>query len=119
MVWIESMTMTAGLIFSGLGDDFLDAGRAQQLQASRRQAEALGAQADLLRRFLAGHVERAALLAELGQALQQDGRFADAGIAAQQDHRAFDQAATEHAVEFVDTAARNARVSAGRVPGPA
>ena len=66
-------------------------------------AEAAGAQADLVDGFLAGDVEHAlAGAGERGGGLQQQGGFADAGIAADQHGGGRHQAAAEHAVEFGD-----------------
>ena len=54
-------------------------------------------------RFLAGNVETGEpFLADRGEGLQQQRRFADAGIAADEDHRAGHQAAAEDAVELAD-----------------
>jgi ABC-type uncharacterized transport system permease subunit len=51
-----------------------------------------------------------------GQRLQQQGRLADAGIAADQHHRARGQAAAEHAIELAD-AGRRAKDSPEGTPG--
>jgi len=43
-----------------------------------------------------------ALTAECGEGLEQNGRFTDAGVAADEDGGAGNEAAAEHAVEFGD-----------------
>ncbi len=78
----------------GLGED----GHLQ-----RGLAQTLGAQADLRRGLLAGDVERGAPAAgEMAQRHPGERRLADAGGAAEQDERAGDEAAAEHAVELPD-----------------
>ena len=57
---------------------------------------------------LAADVERLARRRQVGQRLQQQGGFADAGIAADQYHAALDQAAAEDAIEL-DQAGGDAR----------
>jgi hypothetical protein len=53
-----------------------------------------------------------------GQRLQQQGGLADARIAADQHHRAFDQAAAEHAVELAQSGGHaHFRVLADRLSG--
>jgi hypothetical protein len=82
--------------------------REQLLDAGLRQhdhrlvtPQTVGAQLDLLGRLLAGHVERVeASLGELGEHLETDRRLADAGIAAEENDRSGDDAATEDAVEL-------------------
>ena len=67
------------------------------------EAEAAGAQADLIDRFFAGDVDDApAAVGQGGGGLQEEGGFADAGIAGKQQSGAGDQAAAEHAVELGD-----------------
>ena len=119
----------------GLFEDALDSGLGQRAEAVERQVEPRGAAGDLRQRLLAGHVQAFQPRAggrgrHLRQRLQQQRRLADARIAADQHHRAFDQAAAEHAVELAD-AGGHARILAmahvlergdlGRIdpPGPA
>ena len=83
-------------------EDALDAGFGQRLHAVERQAQALPAPGHLREGFLAGHVQARQFRRHQRQRLQQQRRLADAGIAADQHHRAFGQAAAEHAVEFAD-----------------
>ena len=68
-------------------------------------AEPLRAQRDLRAGFLAADIERGPLARDFGQRLQQQRRFADAGIAADQHHAARDEAAAQHAIEFADAGA--------------
>ena len=103
MVWIEFMTtIDASLARSRLAmmsRTLIEAASS----IGRRRAEPAGAQADLLDGFLAGDVEHAfAGAGEAGRGLQQQGGFADTGIAADQDRRGGNEAAAEHAVEFLD-----------------
>ncbi len=66
-----------------------------------RLGEPLGAQFDLVRRFLAGDVEHpVAATSEPCRHLEQQGRLTDARLAAQQDERARDHAAPQHEVEL-------------------
>ena len=77
--------------------------------AASRKAEPLGAQPHLRHRFLAGDIDRAMAGArQRGGGLDQQRRFADAGIARHQQHRAAHEAAAGDAVEFGD-AGRQAR----------
>ena len=82
------------------------------------QSETAGAQADLFDRFLAGDVEHAVTgMGEAGGGLQQQGGFADAGVAGEQHGGGRHQAAAEDAVEFgdADGGARRRRGGAGEV----
>ena len=66
-------------------------------------AEAAGAEADLVDGLFAGDVEDAAAGAgEAGGGLEQEGGLADAGVAADQDGGGGDEAAAEHAIQFRD-----------------
>ena len=97
------------LAFRQRGDDVLDRGFRRQLDRRVAQAQPLGAQAHLGDRFLAGDIDRAvAGPRQRGGGLDQQRRFADAGIARHQQHRAAHEAAAGDAVEFGD-AARQAR----------
>jgi hypothetical protein len=70
------------------------------MDALALHAQTLRAQGDLLRRFLARHIQNLAALRHFGNGLQQQGGLADAGVAAEQNHRAVHQAAAEHAVQL-------------------
>jgi hypothetical protein len=100
--------------------DVADAGRRRQLDRRARDGEALGTHAHLVDRLLARNIEAAQRLARFGAAcgeggddLQQQGRFADAGIAADQQGRAGDEAAAADAVELGDAAGAARRHRAG------
>ena len=81
--------------------DGLEPGLAEDTDSAGVVAEAVGAQADLLGGFLAGDVQRRhAGLLEARRALQQQGRFADPGLAPHQDDGARHDPAAEHEVEF-------------------
>jgi hypothetical protein len=91
-----------GAVFGRMREDPLDAGFRQRRHAFERKPEALGAAGDLGQRLLAGDVQPWQRGAHARGGLQQQGRLADARVAADQHHRALDQAAAEHAVEFAD-----------------
>ncbi len=80
--------------------DFRESGFRQHLHMFSFDIEPLRAQRDLLRRFLARHIDDLASGADGGQRLQQQRRLADARITADQDHRARHQPAAEHTVEL-------------------
>ncbi len=85
------------------GDDVADVDRGGEFDGGVGDAQAAGAQADLVDGLLAGDVADAlAGPREAGGGLQQQGGFADARIAADQDGRGRHQAATQDAVEFLD-----------------
>ena len=110
MVWIESITTSAAsLACSRLATMSRTLIEAASSIGAVGDAQAAGAQADLVDGFLAGDVQHApAGPRQAGGGLQQQGRFADAGIAADQHGRGRDQAAAQHAVQFGD-ADRRAR----------
>ena len=70
------------------------------MDALALHAQTLRAQGDLLRRFLARHIQNLTALRHFGDCLQQQGGLADAGVATEQNHRAVYQAAAEHAVQL-------------------
>ena len=95
--------------FGQRGDDVLDRGLGRELDLGVAEAEPFGAQPHLRHRLLAGDVDRAVAGArQRRRGLDQQGRFADAGVAGHQQHRAADEAAAGDAVEFGD-AGRQAR----------
>ncbi len=94
----------------------LDAGLGREPHRRGAEIEAVGAQANLRRGLLAGDVDDG--LARIGERagdLQQQGRLADARIAADQQRRAADEAAAGDAVELGDArlCARRFVVGAG------
>ena len=69
---------------------------------SELHAQPVGAQLDLQRRFFAGVVQHfLALLRQHGRYFQQQRRLPHPGFAADEDDRVADDAAAQHAVEFV------------------
>ena len=83
------------------GDDVLDRGFGRKLDRRFRQPEAFRAQPHLRDRFFARNVDGAVSgLRQRGRGLDQQRRFADAGIARHQQHRAAHEAAAGDAVEF-------------------
>ncbi len=92
--------------------------RSRRRQPDRRigQPQPLGAQPHLPRRFLAADIDRIAARARHVRGnLEQQGRLADAGIAAHQDRRAGHQPAAQRAVEFGKPAGPAHRRRAGLV----
>ena len=84
-------------------DDILDRGFRSDLDGGVGETKPFGAQPHLGHGFLAGNIDGAVPGAgEGGRDLQQQRRFADAGIAAEEQHRAAHQAAAGHPVEFGD-----------------
>ncbi len=104
MVWIESMTIEPRrLAVRQRGDDVFDGSFRRELDRRGAKPQAFGAQAHLGDRFLAGDIDGAVAVARhSGGRLQQHGRFADAGVAGHQQHRAAHQAAAGDAIEFGD-----------------
>ncbi len=94
-------------------DNVLDLGFGGELDRRLGEAETLGAQPHLIDRLFTGNIDDAALLSrERSADLNEQGRFADARLAAQEQHGARHEAATGHPVEFAD-AARQARQRLG------
>ena len=86
-------------------EDALDARLREQEQRRVADAKPVAARLDLMLRLFARCVEHGAdRLREVRGRLQQQRRLADAGFAAEQDERAGNDAAAEHAVEFADAA---------------
>ena len=102
IVWIESMMMRRGGLPSRHGrDDVLDRCLGRKFDRRLGEAEPLGAQPHLRDRFFARDVDRAvAGLRERGGGLDQQRRFADAGIARHQQHRAAHEPAAGDAIEL-------------------
>ena len=85
------------------GDDVLDFGLGGEANRRLRVAEAVGAQPHLVDGLFAGNIDDAQpLRGERAANLDQQRRFADAGLAAEQKHGAGNEAAAGHAVEFAD-----------------
>ncbi len=83
------------------GQNLFQVDLGQQLHATDIQLQPPRAQGDLLARFLAGDIKHVlAGLRQTRQRLQQQGRLADARIAADQHDATGHQPATEHAIEF-------------------
>ena len=98
-------------------EDVLDAGLGRQRDRSRRDAHALGPEANLRNGLLAGDVDDPfAALRQRRRGLQEKCRLADARIAADQDRRAAHEAAARHPVELGDAGgdARRGAALAGK-----
>ena len=106
-------TMPGGLPASSVARMSSTLVAAPSITGASRQVHARGAHAHLRHRLFAGDVDgAAAALRIFAQRLQDQGGFADAGIAADQQRRTRHQAAAGDAVEFGDAgdAARRRRV---------
>ena len=85
------------------GENIFDIGGGAQRQRRIGQVHARGAHAHLRHRFFAGDIDgMAAAFGIFAQRLKDEGGFADAGIAADQQRRARHQPAAGDAVEFGD-----------------
>jgi hypothetical protein len=82
--------------------DGAERGLAEEEKPFRREPQPVGAELDLLGRFLARDVEdRPDAVGHLGAHLQEERRLADARIAPEKDERAGDDPAAEGTVELV------------------
>ncbi len=93
------------LVLGQRAEDFFQLDFGLQLQVARIDRQPLGAQGDLGAGFLAADIQHFFQPRQIGQRLQQQGRLADARVAADQHHAAGHQAAAQHAVEFLDAGA--------------
>ncbi len=104
MVWIEfDNDQARRLAFRQRCDDVLDRGLRGKLDGAVPQAQSLGAQANLRHGFFTRDIDRA--MADAGQCrrgLNEEGRFADARIAAHQQDGAAYKAAARYAIQFAD-----------------
>ena len=96
-----------GLICLQRGENFFQANFSQHLDLGVEQPQAARTQRHLRAALLPRHVQGflTAALQRI-QRLQQQGRFADAGVAADQHDAALDDAATQDAVQLVVTCRR-------------
>ena len=83
-------------------DDALKLNLGEKFELRMFELQPIRAQRHLLRRFLAADIDRTLGFAQARERLQQQCRFADAGIAANQYDTALYEAATEHTVKFRD-----------------
>jgi hypothetical protein len=101
IVWIQKLRRLA---VGQRRHDVLDRGFGGKLDGSVTQGKPFSAQSHLRDRLLAGNVNGTLTAARVrGRDFKQQRRFADAGIAAQEQHRSAHQPAAGHAVEFGDT----------------
>ena len=95
-------------------DHVADRGRRRQLHRRAREAETRRAQPELVDRLLAADIGHGLAAArQRGAGLQRQGGLADAGIAADQDRRALDEAAAQHPVELLDAGGEARRRGGG------
>ena len=115
IVWMESMaTMPGDRAALQRGENVLHTGGRTEPDRRIAQIHPRGAQAHLRHRLLAGDVDRAAAGIRIGrQRLKDDGRFADARIAADQQRRTRHQSAAADAVEFRDAGGAARRLFVG------
>lgn len=89
------------------GRDSFEVGFSEDLEGGvlfAGDAETLGAKLGLLGGFFGGHIEDTfAVGGEMGEGLEEERGFADAGLTTEEDGAAGDDAAAEDAVEFRDT----------------
>ena len=88
------------LFFIGDLTDLLNAGFREHVQVGRWQPETMGAHRHLLQGLLPGDVQGFHPFRQFAEGLQQQRRFARAGVAANQDRAARHHAAAQHAVKF-------------------
>ena len=103
-VWIEIDDHEIGRepLFDG-GEDALDAGLRDKAERSLRKPQPRSAKANLVGGFFTGEIKRAVALGGDGRgSLQQERRFADARLAAQEHRRALREAVADGPVEFAD-----------------
>ena len=112
MVWIESMMTRRGVAPSDKRcDDVFNRSLSRELDRSAGETEPFGAQPHLRDRLFARNIDRALPgLRQRRRDLDQQRRLADAGIAAEQQHRAAHEAAAGDAVEFGDAGGEAGRV---------
>jgi hypothetical protein len=107
MVWIESITATAGCVGLHGGQNFLELGFGQHLHLAVLQTQAARAQSDLGTTFLARDIQRGKACTLQGiERLQQQRGFPNARVAADEHHAPLDDAATQHPIELLDPAGR-------------
>src|SRR3546814_11461184 len=97
-----------GLQRDGVFEDALDAGFGQRVDAVDRQAKPRGAAGHLRQGFLAGDIESRQRRRHLRDRMQQKSGLADAGVAADQQHRALDQANDEYSGDLADDGSQEA-----------
>ena len=89
-----------GFYAVGFGKDFFDVRFGQDKEIGSAHAQPLGSQLELTARFLARDIEDPPTVTERVADLHQERGFTDTRLARKQDHRAVDQTAAEHAVQF-------------------
>src|SRR2546423_14849507 len=88
--------------FLSFGDDPLDRCLGEKADVLVRGAQAVGAKGDLSRRFFARDVEHGASPRELVSNLQQQRRFSDAWLSADESNSAKYQSSAQYAIESGD-----------------
>jgi hypothetical protein len=89
--------------------DSLQRGFTENEQIGRGYVQAFGAHFYLTRRFFAGNVKAGeSFLADCRKGLQQQRRFADTGIAADQNDRSRNEAASQYSIELADSTLQSA-----------
>ena len=103
IVWTESTTRTRGLSFSAWARIRSRLVSARRIELPVPDAEPVAAELDLLEGLLAGDVEDGLVLqGDVARDLEEQGGLADAGLAADEDEGAQDDAAAEDLVELLD-----------------
>ena len=102
MVWIESIDEQVRAQRVDVPEHGAEVGLGGQVQLVVHGAGALGAQPDLPRRLLAGHVQHAPALAAFAATSSSSVDLPTPGSPGEQHDRAGDQPAAEHAVQLGD-----------------
>ncbi len=94
-----------GLLLLGDEADLLDTGLRQHAQLVGGQAQTAGTHGHLLQRLLAGDIQGLHTLRQPAHGLQQQGRLARPGIAADQDGRTGHYTAAKHPIQLLEARA--------------
>ena len=93
------------------GEDFFQLNFCQQVDQAAINAQPARTQRDLGATFFTRDIQRGQACAlQRIHGLQQQRGFADAGVAANEHHTAFDHAAAKHAVQLLNTAGRTCHI---------
>lgn len=103
IVWIESIITMSGFFRADMLHNELYIRFSKHTQVWAGHTEPHRTQLDLPGGFLTGNIQNPQMLPEILTDLQEDCRFADAGITADQNQRALDNPTAKHAIELGKT----------------